>query len=210
MFRAVARTSNPVYAAVSETAASYYTSYVIDRPERSVFGLALAVPVAGEEDRCESISYERGRRLPKALGFRVQKDLVRRAFFLDLALMQKDDPVGDLPGEAHFMIHDQHGAAFDGQIAHHGQHIADKPATSAAVGSSNSSTLGFHAQGAGNADALLLAPGKLDGIGITLGGEGRPFLAWPQPAPSLRAGQGSKTCIGASTNSGRLSCGSRD
>ena len=55
----------------------------------------------------------------------VREELLRGLIFLDPALIDEDDAVGHLAGEAHLVGDHQHGDAGVGQLLHQLQHLAD-------------------------------------------------------------------------------------
>jgi hypothetical protein len=60
-----------------------------------------------------------------ALVLRIVEELVWLVLLDDLALIHEDHPVGNLPGEAHFVGHAEHGHAFFSQIHHGVEHFLD-------------------------------------------------------------------------------------
>ena len=54
----------------------------------------------------------------------VREELLRGLILLDLALIDEDDAVGHLAGEAHLVGDHQHGDAGVGQLLHQLQHLA--------------------------------------------------------------------------------------
>ena len=101
----------------------------------------------------------------------LREDLGRLALLGDHAMVHEHDPVGDLAGEVHLVGHDQHGHAARGEVAHHGQHLADQLRVERARDLVEQHRLGLHGERAGDRDALLLAAGELLGIVVAAVGE---------------------------------------
>ena len=53
--------------------------------------------------------------------------MLRRSFLYDASILHENDPVGDLPGESHFMRHNNHGdVVLLCQSDHHVQNFLDR------------------------------------------------------------------------------------
>src|SRR5262245_23342019 len=119
----------------------------------------------------------------------VHQDLERRAGGLDPAAVHEDDARGDVPRERHLVGDDDHGHAVGGQLPHHGQHLADELGVEGRGDLVEQQHLGLHGHRPGDAHALLLAAGQLDGKAVELVGEADPGEpALPRPA-SVVAGE---------------------
>ncbi len=102
---------------------------------------------------------------PEAIALGMGQHLSRCAFFFDTALVEKNDTVGDFSGELHFVGDDHHGHAFFGELLHDAEDFADQFGVEGAGGFVKEHDFGFHAEGTGDRYPLLLAAGKLVGIG---------------------------------------------
>ena len=82
--------------------------------------------------------------------------------FAHLALVEEADPVGNLPGKAHFVRDHQHGqVVLFGQLADDVEHLADQFRIERRGRLVEQHDPRPHGERAGDADALLLAAGKL-------------------------------------------------
>jgi len=111
------------------------------------------------------------------------KDLTRVALLLDGALVQEQHAVADLPREAHFVRHHQHGAALPGEHPHHAQHLAHQLRVQGAGRLVEQDDLRLHCQRAGDGDALLLAAGQVRGIGCQAVGHADPLQVVVRAVP---------------------------
>ena len=102
---------------------------------------------------------------------RVREQFLRRLVLLDLAVVDEDDAVGHLAGEAHFVGDHQHGDAGVGQLLHQLQYLAHHLRVQGAGGLVEQDHVRIHGKGTGNGNALLLAAGKALGVGIGLVGQ---------------------------------------
>ena len=87
----------------------------------------------------------------------VREELLRGLIFLDPALIDEDNAVGHLAGEAHLVGDHQHGDAGVGQPLHQLQHLADHLRVKGGGGLVEQDDIRVHGQSAGNGNALLLA-----------------------------------------------------
>ena len=102
---------------------------------------------------------------------RVGEQFLRRLVLLDLAVVDEDNAVGDLPGKAHLVGDHQHGDAGVGQLLHQLQNLAHHFGVEGAGGLVEQDHVRVHGKGTGNGDALLLAAGKALGEDIGLIGQ---------------------------------------
>ena len=102
---------------------------------------------------------------------RVREQLLRRLVLLDLAVIDEDDAVGHLTGEAHFVGDHQHGDAGVGQLLHQFQNLAHHFGVEGAGGLVEQDHVRVHGKGTGNGNTLLLTAGKALGVGIGLVGQ---------------------------------------
>ena len=102
---------------------------------------------------------------------RVREQFLRRLVLLDLAVIDEDDAVGHLTGEAHFVGDHQHGDAGVGKLLHQFQNLAHHFGVEGAGGLVEQDHVRIHGKGTGNGNALLLAAGKALGVGIGLVGQ---------------------------------------
>lgn len=102
---------------------------------------------------------------------RIREQFLRRLVLLDLAVVDEDDAVGHLTGEAHFVGDHQHGDAGVGQLLHQFQNLAHHFGVEGAGGLVEQDHVRVHGKGTGNGNALLLAAGKALGVGIGLVGQ---------------------------------------
>ena len=91
---------------------------------------------------------------------RIREQFLRRLVLLDLAVVDEDDAVGHLAGEAHLVGDHQHGDAGVGQLLHQLQHLTDHLRVKGGGGLVEQDDIRVHGQSAGNGNALLLAAGK--------------------------------------------------
>ena len=102
---------------------------------------------------------------------RIREQFLRRLVLLDLAVVDEDDAVGHLAGEAHFVGDHQHGDAGVGQLLHQFQNLAHHFGVEGAGGLVEQDHVRVHGKGTGNGNTLLLAAGKALGVGIGLVGQ---------------------------------------
>ena len=102
---------------------------------------------------------------------RICEQFLRRLVLLDLAVVDEDDAVGHLAGEAHFVGDHQHGDAGVGQLLHQFQNLAHHFGVEGAGGLVEQDHVRVHGKGTGNGNALLLAAGKALGVGVGLVGQ---------------------------------------
>ena len=102
---------------------------------------------------------------------RVGEQFLRRLVLLDLAVVDEDDAVGHLAGEAHFVGDHQHGDAGVGQLLHQFQNLTHHFGVEGAGGLVEQDHVRIHGKGTGNGNTLLLAAGKALGVGIGLVGQ---------------------------------------
>ena len=102
---------------------------------------------------------------------RICEQFLRRLVLLDLAVVDEDDAVGHLAGEAHFVGDHQHGDAGVGQLLHQFQNLAHHFGVEGAGGLVEQDHVRIHGKGTGNGNTLLLATGKALGVGIGLVGQ---------------------------------------
>ena len=102
---------------------------------------------------------------------RIREQFLRRLVLLDLAVVDEDDAVGHLTGEAHFVGDHQHGDAGVGQLLHQFQNLAHHFGVEGAGGLVEQDHVRVHGKGTGNGNALLLAAGKALGVGVGLVGQ---------------------------------------
>ena len=117
---------------------------------------------------------ERGQTLDELLGVvlpRFLEDLLRRAFFIDAALVHVPDAVGDLARKVHLVGDDHHRAAGLGDHADDGLDFADHGGVQRGGGLVEQDDLRVHGQRARDGDTLLLTTGQLVRIGERLGGQ---------------------------------------
>jgi hypothetical protein len=89
----------------------------------------------------------------------------------DAALVEEDDRVGGLPGEADLVRDDDHRGASLGQIPHDVENLADQLGVERRGGLVEQDQLGVEGERPGDGDALLLAAGELPRIGLLLVGQ---------------------------------------
>ena len=94
--------------------------------------------------------------------------MLRLALLDDAALVHKEDAVGHLARETHLVRDDQHGHAAQRQFLHDVQHFLDHFGVQRRGGLVEEHDLGFHGEGAGDGDALLLPAGELAGVLVGL------------------------------------------
>ena len=95
--------------------------------------------------------------------------MLRRALLHDLAVRHKDDPVGDIPCEAHLVGDDHHRDVLLVCQPHHDvQHFLDRLRVEGRGRLVEQDDLGLCAEGTGDGDALLLAARQLGGVDIRL------------------------------------------
>ena len=102
---------------------------------------------------------------------RIREQFLRRLVLLDLAVVDEDDAVGHLAGEAHFVGDHQHGDAGVGQLLHQFQNLAHHFGVEGTGGLVEQDHVRIHGKGTGNGNTLLLAAGKALGVGIGLVGQ---------------------------------------
>ena len=102
---------------------------------------------------------------------RIREQFLRRLVLLDLAVVDEDDAVGHLAGEAHFVGDHQHGDAGVGQLLHQFQNLAHHFGVEGAGGLVEQDHVRIHGKGTGNGNALLLAAGQALGVDIGLVGQ---------------------------------------
>ena len=102
---------------------------------------------------------------------RIREQFLRRLVLLDLAVVDEDDAVGHLTGEAHLVGDHQHGDAGVGQLLHQFQNLANHFGVEGAGGLVEQDHVRVHGKGTGNGNALLLAAGKALGVGVGLVGQ---------------------------------------
>ena len=102
---------------------------------------------------------------------RIREQFLRRLVLLDLAVVDEDDAVGHLAGEAHFVGDHQHGDAGVGQLLHQFQNLAHHFGVEGAGGLVEQDHVRIHGKGTGNGNALLLAAGKALGVDVGLVGQ---------------------------------------
>jgi hypothetical protein len=103
------------------------------------------------------------------------QDLFRGAGFEDAPLVEEEDAVGDVAGEVEVVGDEEEGEAVIGEAA---EDIADFLAEFGVEGGGGfveEENLGFHGEGAGDGDALLLTAGELGGAVVGAVGEADPF-----------------------------------
>ena len=103
------------------------------------------------------------RRISACVGSQVVKQPAV-AGFDDLAGVHEHVEITDLAGESQFVGDDHHRHAQTGELAHHGQHVADELGIECRGGLVEEHHLGVHAQGPRDRHALLLPTGHLAGI----------------------------------------------
>ena len=87
---------------------------------------------------------------------RIREQFLRRLVLLDLAVVDEDDAVGHLAGEAHFVGDHQHGDAGVGQLFHQLKHFAHHLGVEGAGRLIEEDDVRVHRQRPGDGDALLL------------------------------------------------------
>ena len=102
---------------------------------------------------------------------RIREQFLRRLVLLDLAVVDEDDAVGHLTGEAHFVGDHQHGDAGVGQLLHQFQNLAHHFGVEGAGGLVEQDHVRIHGKGTGNGNALLLAAGQALGVDVGLVGQ---------------------------------------
>ena len=102
---------------------------------------------------------------------RIREQLLRRLVLLDPAVVDEDDAVGHLAGEAHFVGDHQHGDAGVGQLLHQFQNLAHHFGVEGAGGLVEQDHVRIHGKGTGNGNALLLAAGQALGVDVGLVGQ---------------------------------------
>jgi hypothetical protein len=102
-------------------------------------------------------------------------DLVGRAILDDLPIEKKADPVGDRLGKAHLVRDDPYRHALFCKLADEVVHVLRELRIEGACCLIEVHDLGVHAEGAGNGNALLLAPRKLARHGTFPAFEAEPF-----------------------------------
>jgi hypothetical protein len=100
--------------------------------------------------------------------------LLRRPVLVDYALVHEEDARAHIPGELHFVRHDEHRHSFAGQLADYAEHFAHHRGVQGRRGFVKQDYLRLHGQAAGDGHALLLAAGK--GGRIDIGLFGQPHL----------------------------------
>ena len=109
--------------------------------------------------------------LPEPLGLRVGHHLARVALVLDQALVQEEELVRRLAGEAHLVGHDQHRPPLGGEGAHHPQHLVDELRVERAGRLVEEHHLGVHRQRPRDRHPLLLPAGELARVVAALVGD---------------------------------------
>ena len=112
------------------------------------------------------------------------EDLLRRAVFVDIAVVHEEDSGRYVAGELHLVGDDEHGHALLGQLADDAEHLAHHRRVEGRRGFVEEDDVGLHGQGAGDGHALLLTAGKTRRIYVGLLGQS--YLA--QQGQSLLAG----------------------
>ena len=102
---------------------------------------------------------------------RIREQFLRRLVLLDLAVVDEDDAVGHLAGEAHLVGDHQHGDAGVGQLLHQFQNLAHHFGVEGAGGLVEQDHVRIHGKGTGNGNALLLAAGQALGVDVGLVGQ---------------------------------------
>ena len=109
-----------------------------------------------------------GHELLAARRGRVFEDLLRRSLLFDQALVQEDHLARHLTGKTHLVGDQQHGTAFLGQGTDDAKHFLDHFRIEGRGRLVEQDDLGLHGQCTGNRRPLLLTPGELCRIGVTL------------------------------------------
>ena len=82
---------------------------------------------------------------------------------------------GNIAGEGHLVGDDDHGQALLGQLAHNAQHFTHHLGVQGGGRLVKQQHFGLHGQRTGDGHALLLAAGKLAGLGVDVGGHAHLF-----------------------------------
>ena len=107
-------------------------------------------------ERCELVQVT-GEELARAGEFGRGEHFVGARCLGNDALIHKDELIGDVAGEGHFVRHDNHRHTACGKISHDAQYLAGDFGIERGRGLVKKHEVGLHAQGAGNCNALLLA-----------------------------------------------------
>ena len=107
--------------------------------------------------------------------FGMLKQLLGGAFLRNDTVADKQHTAGYLTGKAHFMGNDHHGHAAFCQLFHNVKHLAHKLRVKGRGGLVKEHNFGFHCQGAGNGNSLLLTAGESGGVGVCLIGKPNHF-----------------------------------
>ena len=101
--------------------------------------------------------------------------LLGRAFYGDEPVVHEDDPVGDVPGEAHLVGDDHHGDVLGCQVFDDFQDFAGEFGVKGGGRLIKEQDVRVHAQGSGNGNSLLLSAGELVGVIVFFVGEAHFF-----------------------------------
>jgi hypothetical protein len=102
---------------------------------------------------------------------RIFEELLRRGLLQDRPEVHEDDPVGDLPGEPHFVRDHDHRHPGDRKILHDLENLADHLGVEGRCRLVEEHDLRVHRQPPGDRHALLLAAGELGRVGVPLLGQ---------------------------------------
>ena len=121
---------------------------------------------AGRTFFCVYASEHLGQKLPGALLLRIGKEGVGLVLLQNVSAVHEQDAGAHLPGEAHLVGDHHHGHALVGQLLHDLQDLAHHLGVQGGGGLIKEHDLGLHGQRPHDGDALLLAAGELNGIGV--------------------------------------------
>src|SRR5690606_2236386 len=107
-----------------------------------------------------SVTQDRAEELLSTWVLRFGEDLLGWAFLCHTPLVEEDDPVCDVAGEAHLMGDDKHRhLSFLSQLPQDAEDLADQLGVECTGDLVEEHHLGLHRQRASNSDALFLTTG---------------------------------------------------
>ena len=93
-------------------------------------------------------------------GLGMGEEILRISFLGDLAIVEEDDAIGDVPGKGELMGDDDHGHAVPGKILHDLEDLSDHLGIQGGCRFVEEHDVRIHDQGAGNSHPLLLSAGE--------------------------------------------------
>ena len=128
----------------------------------------------------------------------------------DPAVVEEDDQVGDLAGEADLVGDDDQRRAGPGEVLDDGEHLADQFRVERRRRFVEQDDAGLERERPGDRDPLLLAAGELARVGVRLVGEPDPVEQRPSVLPAPRPRRFRPVATGAATTlSSTVRCGNR-